>query len=159
MSDKDLGGAIPIAALRDLAKRQYHWAVGIDGELAGLVAGDMGYDFAGVFLANLIFEAQVEAHEIGLSTRDWTHDTAINQALGTLIEACATAIEAAQGIEAGGRDPKGLGSREQALIEAARAIEANAQGAGRSKFDSLVATALIDRLCAALTPFDRTEKT
>ncbi len=34
----------------DVIKRSYGWSIGSDGQLYGLVAGDMGYEPTGIFL-------------------------------------------------------------------------------------------------------------
>ena len=41
----------------ELARASYGWSVDRDGEVAGLVAGDMGYDGSGIPLGTLVADA------------------------------------------------------------------------------------------------------
>lgn len=68
-------------AILAFAKRAYGWTVMWDGELAGLVAGDMGYGESGVNLGLLV------SHAIGESSNSPRCDE-ITRALEHLVGLC-----------------------------------------------------------------------
>lgn len=80
---------LDVAGFEELASRQYGWTVLWDGELAGLVAGDMGYEDSGVNLGVLVAHAlaKTSGHPSAARQRE------IDAALSVLVELCRKAVK------------------------------------------------------------------
>ena len=65
----------------DVFSEAYGWTVDVDGYLAGLVAGDMGYDQTDLLLSDLLVDAQVAEDRRNRTTNGGPHSWPFHEAL------------------------------------------------------------------------------
>ena len=77
-------GPVDVAEFRALATKAYGWSVFTNCEVAGLIAGDMGYESCGTKWGDLI------SHAMGEAEREVQNK--IHEKLAELAELCMQAI-------------------------------------------------------------------
>jgi hypothetical protein len=100
---------LDLTAFDEVAEHQYEWQIANDGEIAGLVAGDQGYDFTGVTLQELVGAALYAVADEGWETQQWPLHNELQEALAALVKTSR----------------KVIGARPAAVAAAADAMEAD----------------------------------
>ena len=86
------GEPLDLTTLDEVATIQYEWQITDDGEIAGLVAGDMGYDFTGVTLQALVGAALYAVADEGRETKQWPLHTELQETLSALLKTARKVI-------------------------------------------------------------------
>ena len=119
------------APFTQILQQAYGWTLDKDDYLAGLVAGDMGYDSTDMKLSDLIIEAQVAEDKaqraLPREARSWPVHTAIMN----LVAACAKSI----GIEPPALAPAPRDAVLDAAVEQLQFMAGNLPGGGPPDYE------------------------